>query len=212
MINLFSGTGEPAAKRRKKRQVVIVSKDLCKQMLKEKKFSTIEYDGRAPFWKTYRMVQTEEKIDTNHIQCRRCGRLDLYDPEKGSKNISAHHAKCNALASCPSIENFVTKEKHISKEEKTALSQAAAEFCFKDLRPFYAIEGTGLLQLLASISSLSAKYGVLDENQLQKFLPCANTVSDQVLNSKLIYKNSRWHEFEATFLLRIFSFFLSESI
>lgn len=170
--------GEPAAKKRKKRQVVTVTKDHCAKMLKEKKFSAVEYNGRAPFWTTYRMVQTEDKIDTNYVQCRRCGKLDEYNTNKGTKNISAHHLRCNALASCPSMENFVTKEKQITKEEKTALSQSAAEFCFKDLRPFYAIEGPGLLQLLASVSSLSAKYGVLDENQLQKFLPCANTVSN----------------------------------
>lgn len=167
--------GEPVAKRRKKREVVTVSKADCAKMLKEKKFSVVEYDGRAQFWTTYRMVQTEDKIDTNYVECRRCG------TQKGTKTISAHHLKCNALASCRSMENYVTKEKQITKEEKTALSHAAAEFCFKDLRPFYAIEGPGLLQLLASVSSLSAKYGVLDENQLKKFLPCANTVSGQFI-------------------------------
>lgn len=135
-------------------------------MLEEKKISTVEYNGRAPFWRTYRMVQNAEKKDTNYIQCR-CGRLDEYNTEKGTKNRSAHHLKCNALINNPSIEKFLTKEKQITNEEKTALSQSAAEFCFKDMRPFYAIEGHGLLKLLASVSTLSAKYGELDENQLR---------------------------------------------
>lgn len=76
----------------------MVSKAHCQQMLTDKKFSTVERGGRAPFWRCYRMVQTAEKKDTNFIQCR-CGRLDKYDTLKGTKSITNHHLKCNALAS-----------------------------------------------------------------------------------------------------------------
>lgn len=176
MIKFLVVTNEPPAKKKKKRDVVEVSREECVRMLKEKKFSADEYNGRASFWRIYRMVRNAEKKDTTWAQCR-CGRIDEYIPEKGTKHMSNHYSQCNVLEKNQSLDKFVTKEKHITKEEKAALSQATADFCVRDIRPFHAIEGRGLLNLLASVSLLSAKYGVLDESQLQTFLPCRSTVS-----------------------------------
>lgn len=175
-IGASTNRDEPPAKRKKKRDIVEVSEEYCIRMLKEKKFSTVEYNGRAPFWRIYRLVLTEEKKQTNWAQCR-CGKMDVYMPENGTKKLSGHYSKCNVLVNNGTLEKYVTKEKQISKEEKAALSHAAADFCVADMRPFYAIEGAGLLKLLASVSLLSAKYGVLTENHLRSFLPCPNTVS-----------------------------------
>lgn len=176
LIGKFSAPTPPAAKKRKTREVIVVSKAECIRMLDEKKFSTFEYKGRAPFWQSYRMIQTSEKKDTNYVRCR-CGRIDEYAPEKGTKHLSGHHTSCNSLAKNASMEKFVLKEKVITKEEKAELTHAVTEFCYKDMRPFYAVEGPGLMKVLEAVSTLSAKYGVLYEKHLRSFLPCPNTVS-----------------------------------
>lgn len=168
--------------------MVVVSKTHCSKMLKQNEFSTVERDGRAPFWRYYRMIQTAEKKDTNFIQCR-CGRLDEYLPEKGSKNISQHYLKCNALSKNNGpMDTFVTKEKQITKEEKEDLLHATAAYCWKDMRPMYAVEGRGLLKLLAAVSALSAKYGILDEKQIHTCLPCPNTVSARHKRIRFVFR------------------------
>lgn len=54
---------------------------------------------------------------------------------------------------------------------------AALEFCYKDIRPFTAVEGSGLIDLLVAVSKLSSKYGQFSADELKKNLPCRNTVS-----------------------------------
>lgn len=57
------------------------------------------------------------------------------------------------------------------------ITNAAVKFCYKDMRPFVAIEGKGLNNLLEAVSTLSSKYGKLTAEEIQEILPVANTVS-----------------------------------
>lgn len=133
-------------------------------------------DGRGELWNSYQEIINEKNELTNFIQCRRCKRIDEYESLKGTKNLSQHAKACSALGNC-SLDSFVEKKNiEITKDEKTSLTGVVAEFCYRDMRPFAVVSGAGFIQLLATISCLTAKYGKFSAENLKKILPCANTV------------------------------------
>lgn len=134
-------------------------------------------NARSDLWKAYQQIVDQNGEVTNIVQCRQCKRFDKYESEKGVKNLSDHAKNCSALGHSR-MDAFIERNQiEVTKDEKKTLAERAAEFCYKDMRPFTAISGTGLMQLLLTISALSAKYGKFSEEQLKKILPCANTVS-----------------------------------
>lgn len=148
------------------------------QNIKQEIFKVIDNaKGTAEYWRSYQLVVDTKGIATGFLRCRFCNRIDTYDSYKGCRPLKAHAVDCNALSKTTSIRSYIKKEISITKEEKTALSLSALEFCYKDIRPFLSIEGEGLRSLLLSVSKLSSKYGSFSEEQMKKFLPCSNTVS-----------------------------------
>lgn len=134
-------------------------------------------NGTADYWRSYQLVIDKKRISTGYVRCRFCNRLDVYDTFKGTKTLKSHSSACNALSKTKSILSYVQKEISITKEEKNDVTLSALQFCYKDIRPFWAIQGEGLISLLLAISKLSSKYGTLSLEQLKKILPCPNTVS-----------------------------------
>lgn len=123
------------------------------------------------------MIVDEKNVPTNYVKCKFCNRIDEYDKVKGTKGLKTHTTLCNSLSASCSVKPFITKDIILSKDEKTSLNMAALGYCYKDLRPFMAIEGEGLRSLLLAISKLSSKYGQFSEEQLNKYLLCPNSVS-----------------------------------
>lgn len=153
------------------------TKDECRKQLAAEKFKIVERNGRADYWRSYNSIVTENGIETNIVQCNFCGRLDEYDTEKGTRSLGVHATKCNGTNQSKLLTSYFEKNVQITKEEKKAVCDAATEFCFRDIRPFYAIEGDGLLALVMAVNKVSAKHGVMSKQQCEKMLPCANTVS-----------------------------------
>lgn len=163
--------------KKKKLNVVQIDKTEAVIGLKAGIFSVRDrVNGRSHLWQSYQEVLNENKELTNLVQCRQCKRIDKYDSGKGLKMLGDHAKLCGALGNSR-MDLFVEK-KHIeiTKEEKKCLAERTAEFCYRDMRPFSAINGAGLMQLLIAISAITAKYGRFSDDQLKKILPCANTV------------------------------------
>lgn len=157
---------------------VVSSKADVEKKLKEKTFKVMKNaEGKADFWQSYQLIVDEKNKPTNYVQCKFCNRIDEYDTSKGIKGLKAHTARCNSLAASSSMKSFIQKDIILSKDEKASLNMATLEFCYKDIRPFTAINGEGLHSLLLAISKLSSKYGQFSEEQLNKHLLCANSVS-----------------------------------
>lgn len=163
------------------------SKEEVIQQLNAKKFKLQDnVDGRSEYWRTYQLIVNEKGTPANQARCRICGRVDEYDTKKGTKHLGSHYKSCNALTTPPPInKSFPKKEICITRDEKSMLATTALEMCYKDIRPFSAIEGEGLISLLLAISKLTTKYGLLSEETLRKMLPCDRTVSIISVNSSL---------------------------
>lgn len=172
-MNILDGKSS----KKKKLNVIQIDKTEAVNGLKTGLFSVRDrVNGRSNLWQSYQEVLNENNELTNMVRCRQCKRIDKYDSEKGVKMLGEHAKFCSALGKSR-IDAFVEKKQiEITKEEKKCLAERAAEFCFKDMRPFSAINGAGIMQLLLAISALTAKYGRFSDEQLKKVLPCANTV------------------------------------
>lgn len=132
---------------------------------------------KADYWQTMRAILDEAKREvTGHVFCSVCKNVFKYDTVgSGTKNLKDHHKICKPGKT---LSRFVEKEKNnFTKSEKEKIAQAAVRFCSKDLRPFYALYGEGLMDLMEEMLSVCIPHGKLSRKSLQALLPCPNTVS-----------------------------------
>lgn len=112
----------------------------------------------------------------HHVFCSVCKSVFRYDTAgSGTKNLKDHHRVCKPGKA---LNRFVEKnKKNFTKSERDGMAEAAVRFCCKDLRPFYALYGEGLMDLLEEIVGICARHGKLSRESLEALLPCPNTVS-----------------------------------
>lgn len=119
------------------------------------------------------IVSEDNKLIENFVCCEKCKAILDYDTKKGTKKIKNHMANCKQRK----IDSFVQKRNiNFSKDEKDAVIEAAMKFCYKDIRPFHAVKGDGLIDLLVQINAVSTKYGRLSRDEIEKYMPVPNTV------------------------------------
>lgn len=164
------------SKKKAKKTIEKVNRSEAKERLKNGEYILENGSGHAEFWKSYKRLVTKDGKDTNCVQCQQCLRFDEYDTEKGLKHLNNHFKNCGAFGGERKISTFVKREVKITRSEKIEITNAAMKYCYKDMRPFSAVEGVGLNNLLEAVSALSAKYGKLTAEQIKEILPVANTV------------------------------------
>lgn len=131
----------------------------------------------AKYWETFRSIFDANKNEIkDFVCCDVCKHILKYDTAgSGTKNIKDHFAACKPGGA---LGRFVQRNKtNFTKSEKNRIAEAAVRFCAKDLRPFYAISGEGLMDFLVAIASICGEYGCLSRESLLALLPCPNTVS-----------------------------------
>lgn len=78
----------------------------------------------------------------------------------------------------------------IKSKDKENLKLAAANFIAKDLRPFYAIQCAGLLDLCFACMQFGQHYRKATKEHLERAMPSRNTVKDAVCNMAKTAKES----------------------
>lgn len=128
---------DPEKKKAKRNACNTFTKKVIGQKIKENIFKVNDHpNDTANFWRSYQLVVDEKNVQTGYVKCKFCNRIDVYNTYKGTKGLKSHAAQCNALSKNPSILKYTKKKNCITKEEKTALTKAALELCYKDIRPF----------------------------------------------------------------------------
>lgn len=154
--------------------------------LKKRKGERFNKGGN--FWETFREIFSE--VDRNipgFICCSICKRVFVYETAgNGTKSIGLHYKKCKPEQT---LEPFVRKKISFSMAEKKRVLEAAVKFCCKDLRPFFALYGEGLLDFTEEVVATCSKYGIVSRESLQGLLPCPNTVSANNLLITVLYSD-----------------------
>lgn len=119
---------------------------------------------------------------TNFAQCKNCMKFVQYN-RSSTTQLSRH--KCDGW---PQFTIEQCLRPRVTKEDITAIRDAAAKFIALDIRPFYALEGDGLKDLLLTFAKITRKYGNLNKLEINRLLPRRLTISryihDKFLQSK----------------------------
>lgn len=129
------------------------------------------------YWKTFReILDDEEKMLRGYVACSICKSVYVYETKSnGCKAIRNHFNKCTLGST---LDVFVQKKDvNFSTAEKQAVLEASVKYCCKDLRPFWAMEGTGQLDLIEKVVQVCNGKGRLSRDSIKSLLPCPNSVS-----------------------------------
>lgn len=123
----------------------------------------------------HEIVTKDGLLVPNYVFCTNCNKLQRYEPIKGTNNLNRHMQACTMPKN--SIKRYLAKKSiSLDRADKNSLLNAAKRFCYLDLRPFKAVEGEGLIDLLHAVSSITARHGLLSKEQLNEIIPAPLTV------------------------------------
>lgn len=104
-----------------------------------------------------------------------------YSSKLGTSNALGHFKKHEASEGTVTLDKFFIKKKSIvSAADKSNLIEAGVKFVSKDLRPFAAIKGEGMMDLAHTLWNMGAKYGQISRNELVEVMPCPPAISNNV--------------------------------
>lgn len=138
-------------------------------------------------WEKFKIIKYNDLCVPNFVFCTKCEAFCSYNGSTTTRLI-AH--KCIVDVNQNSIDNiegFEVEPKKpkikFTQDDLKIVRNAASKFIVKDLRPFYAIEGEGLISLIQSILKVSQNYPNIGPNDLTTLLPSRNTLRSHVENS-----------------------------
>jgi hypothetical protein len=146
----------------------------------------------ASFWKDGKiglpaepgsLNDSQPKIIKDFAVCRKCKHVFNFDPSMGTSNLTLHLNSCwnagkpsasgggGTSTLAPSVADFMRKP--YPQSAKDAVVDAAVQLVCLDLRPYYAIEGPGMISLAQSLINFGSKYG---PHPASDIMPSRNTL------------------------------------
>lgn len=138
-------------------------------------------------WLDFRRILLREsnKVVENYVWCTHCRTATPYYGSTTTRLLE-HRKKCTER---PQDENDAKPKINFTLDELSGLREAAARFVVKDIQPFYAINGKGLLDLCYESVKLGWRHAQMSKADLAAALPCPNTIKPRVHQMALDGKN-----------------------
>lgn len=137
---------------------------------------------RALIWEHLHEVfdkETKEQIK-GFVVCKKCEKVMRYDSKTLGTNHLTNHLKTHGNERLHSMNEFVMKTKELTKTDKNMVLNACVNFVCKDLRPYSAVVGDGLIELLQTFMKIGSIHGTLEQSQIKDLLPSVQTISRHV--------------------------------
>lgn len=131
---------------------------------------------KSNVWQNFLLIfnATNKKKISNFVQCSKCLSFEKYN---GSTTTVLNRHKCHKTNSQANIESFFfNKKTNFTKRDTEDIRNACVEFVVSDIRPFYAIEGSGLRNLMKTLIRLSKRYPNLSEKDIERIIPSRQTI------------------------------------
>lgn len=159
-----------------------MSKSEIKRLLDKGDYSRHPKSGSnlAVWWVNFDRICNAEGKYMGFVQCRHCSSLLAYDPKKtGTSTLSTHANGCRGPASHKS-RNIATMlgrstTATVSAETKRTATEALAELCARDMRPFDIVTGVGFRQFCQALVDICQK--IPEKVDIQSLLPDPTTIS-----------------------------------
>lgn len=125
---------------------------------------------RSPIWEyIFEVFDGANKIE-NAFYCTLCNKALYNTYEKGNTMLFTRHV-------CRTNDSVNNKTKLLIRpEHKSEFKTAAANFIAKDLRPYMAVEGEGLMDLCFASMKFGQQYKTASIDDLCAVMPSRNTV------------------------------------
>lgn len=136
---------------------------------------------RSKVWCFYKHIVTKDNIVYNNkTACPKCKCVFNYEKKANSTSAMRRH-ECfkDYLANAGQDNSIDDIMKNVPSNIKNTLRRAEVAFVAKDLRPFAALEGEGMHDLLSAFSAVAIHHGKPISPEM-----CANIISDRTTVSK----------------------------
>lgn len=136
-------------------------------------------EKKSEAWEIFNEIidKSNLKVVSNFVMCSQCCRFQEYNGETTS-NLIRH--KC--VERQRTLDSFINKKTKIIQEDLNKVKGACVKFIAKDLRPYNAMEGDGLFDLLKCMINIGKIYPMISESEMNNLIPCRNTVKSEVVN------------------------------
>lgn len=138
---------------------------------------------KSNVWELFQMIideTTEEKsVVSNHVRCSSCSKFFAYNGETTTSLL--RHSSCGKQHS--SLFKFLVNKKptEFNKIDLNNVREAAMKFVVKDRRPYYAIEGDGLIDLCKAMIDIGRKYPNMSNEDFARVIPSRQTIANDVI-------------------------------
>ena len=152
--------------------------ELVKSKLAAGEFTFATTVGKSEVWKVFGVVLDSDGNSTDYMQCSKCKVLMKYDSKKtGLSSLSHHILNCGHLTTTTtqqqqSMMKFLVK--NVPLKTKQAVTEKRVYMCAKDIRPFYFVQGDGVLELAQELINFGATHGRIAASSVR---PSPNTVA-----------------------------------
>lgn len=128
----------------------------------------------------YEIHSAEKKVE-NLFYCTLCNKVMYNNYSSGNTNAFLRHV-------CSKQEDGKSRL-IIRPDSKKDLKNASCNFIAKDLRPYSALEGEGLLELCNACMKFGQNYKQATSDDLRSALPSRNTVNSEISRRAIEVKN-----------------------
>lgn len=138
---------------------------------------------KSNVWNLFELIidksTEDQKIVSNFVRCSSCLKYFSYNGQTTSTLL--RHIECGREQ--PSIRIFLAQKQplKVKQIDINNVRDASIKFIVKDLRPYAAIEGDGLIELCQSMVQLGQRYPNMSNDDVKKILPTRKTLSSDVL-------------------------------
>lgn len=124
-------------------------------------------------WERFHVIldRTTNNVISGFVKCIECGHFVEYN---GSTTSNLKNHKCNRKKIEQNHLTRIVRKFHQSDIE--AVRNASVKFVVEDLRPFLAIEGEGMLDLLTTIAQIGSRYPQLSKEEINEIIPSRRIV------------------------------------
>lgn len=113
------------------------------------------------------------EVINNFVKCTHCGDFVEYNGNTTS-NLLNH--KCRNMNKKSIFEEQAKVQRQFDRKDIDAIRNATVKFVSFDIRPFFAIEGEGLLDLLMTMAEVGSRYQNISREDIRQLIPSRRTV------------------------------------
>lgn len=124
-------------------------------------------------WDRFHIIvnTADNEIIQNFVKCINCGEFIEYN---GSTTSNLRNHKCRHMKSIRHEQSNARRQ--FDRKDIDAIRDATVKFVAFDIRPFFAIQGEGLLDLLITMAEVGSRYQNMSREDIRQLIPSRRTV------------------------------------